>query len=90
MLTFQISIEFYSCKYIFEASRDTTGAQSVTVNATACGFDPHSRKLNIYLNLYFHFFALVSKQKCGVDFCHLTRNPSKIRRKVGNRVSTLH
>ena len=27
--------------------------------ATGCGFDPHSRKLNIYVNLYFRFFALV-------------------------------
>ena len=26
--------------------------QSVTVNATGCGFNPHSKKLNIYLNLY--------------------------------------
>ena len=37
-------------------------AQSVTVKAIGCGFDPHSRKLNIYLNLYFHFFALVSSK----------------------------
>ena len=43
---------------MLEASR-SAGAQSATVNATGCGFDPHSRKLNIYLNLYFHFFALV-------------------------------
>ena len=28
---------------------------------TGCGFDPHSRRWNIYLNLYFHFFALVSR-----------------------------
>ena len=44
-----------------EAGR-VAGAQSVTVNATGCGFDPHSRKLNIYLHLYFHFFALVLRQ----------------------------
>ena len=37
-------------------------AQSVTVKSTGCGFDPHSRKLNIYLHLYFHFFFLVSRQ----------------------------
>ena len=43
-----------------EASRGA-GAQSVTVNATCCGFDPHSKKLNISLNLYFNFFALVSR-----------------------------
>ena len=28
-------------------------AQGHTVNATGCGFDPHSKKWNIYLNLYF-------------------------------------
>ena len=37
-----------------------SGAQSVTVKSTDCRFDPHSRQWNIYLNLYFHFFALVS------------------------------
>ena len=36
---------------IIEASRDA-GAQSVTVKSTGCGFDPHSRKLNIYLHLF--------------------------------------
>ena len=41
-----------------EASRGTA-ARSVTVKLTGCGFDPHSRKRKIYLNLYFHFFALV-------------------------------
>ena len=45
----------------FEASRGA-GAQSVTVNASGCGFDPHSRKWNIYSNFYFHFFALVLRQ----------------------------
>ena len=38
------------------------GAQSVNANATGCGFDAHSRKLNIYLNLYFIFFALVLRR----------------------------
>ena len=27
-----------------------------------CGFNFHSRKWNMYLHLYFHFFALVSRQ----------------------------
>ena len=44
--------------YSIEASRGA-GAQSVTVKPTGCGFDPHSRRWNIYLNLYFHFFALI-------------------------------
>ena len=33
-------------------------AQRVTINETSCGCDPHSRKRNIYLNLYFHAVAL--------------------------------
>ena len=37
---------------IYEASRGA-GTQSVTVKLTGCGFDPHSRKRNIYLHLYF-------------------------------------
>ena len=60
-----------------------TAAQSVTVKPTGCGFDPHSRKWNIYLNLYFNFFALVSRQKRGVKFRHSTRNTSRTRRKWG-------
>ena len=67
-------------KYLFlfyEASRDAE-AQSVTVNATGCGFDLRSRKRN----LYFHFFALVTRQKRGVQFHHSTRNASKFRRKA--------
>ena len=33
----------------------------MTVELTGFGFDPHSRRLNIYLNLYFHFFAPLSR-----------------------------
>ena len=36
---------------MIEASRGV-GAQNVTVKPTGCGFDPHSRRCNIYLNLY--------------------------------------
>ena len=39
----------------------------MTVNAIGCGFDPHLMKLNIYLNLYFHFFALVSRQHAALS-----------------------
>ena len=42
-------------------------AQSVTVKPTGCGFDLHSRRWNIYLNLYFHFFALVSRQSATLS-----------------------
>ena len=43
------------------------GAQSVTVKPTGCGFDPHSRRCNIYLILYFHYFALVSMQSAALS-----------------------
>ena len=46
----------------FEAGRGAD-AQSVTVKSTGCGFDPHSRKWNIYLHLYLHLFALVSRHE---------------------------
>ena len=46
------------------------------IKSTGCGFDPHSKRWNINLNLYFHFFILVSRQ-----------NASRIRQKVGNGVS---
>ena len=67
-----------------EATRGA-GAQSVTVNVTGNGFDPQSWKLNIYLHLYFHFFAVEAKR--GVEFRHSTHNACKIRQKVGNGVS---
>ena len=68
---------------LYEASHGAA-AQSVTVKPTGCWFDPHSRRWNIYLNLYFHFFALVSRTSAA---CHSTRNASRIRQKVGNGVS---
>ena len=40
---------------------------SVTVKPTGCGFDPHSRRRNIYLNVNFHFFALVSGQSAALS-----------------------
>ena len=58
------------------------GTQSETLKSTGCGFDPHSRRWNIYLNLYFYFFALVSRQKRGVEFRRSTRNTSRTRRKL--------
>ena len=47
------------------------GHKDVTVS-DGCGFDPHSRKSNIYLNLYFHFFALVARQ--SAKFSSATQN----------------
>ena len=43
------------------------GEQNVTVNAIGCRFDSHSTKWNIYLNLYFHFFTLVSMQNAALS-----------------------
>ena len=42
-------------------------ARGVTVKPTGRGFDPHSRRGNIFLNLYFHFFALVSRQSAALS-----------------------
>ena len=42
-------------------------AQSVSVRTSGCGFDPHSRKLNIDLNLYFYFFVLVSRRSAALS-----------------------
>ena len=55
----------YVC-VLCDASRGA-GAQSVTVKSTGCGFDPHSRRLCIYLNVYFHFFALVSRTSAALS-----------------------
>ena len=49
-----------------EANRGA-GDCSVTAIPTGCGLDPHSRRWNIYLNLYFHFFALVSRQSAALS-----------------------
>ena len=46
------------------------GAQSVTVKSTGCGFYLEEMKFLVYLHLYFHFFALVSKN-WGTE-CRLT------------------
>ena len=69
-----------------ETSRGA-GAQSMTVNRLVVGSIPTGgNKIFIYIYLYFYFFVLTSRQKRGVEFCLSTRNASRIRRKVGNRV----
>ena len=65
-----------------EASRGA-GAQSVTVKQTRCGFDPHSRRWNIYLNLYFHFFALVSRSSAALSSATQHAMPPEFGRKLG-------
>ena len=69
--SFQCHIIYTSTKkhlacLLIEASRGA-GAQGVTVKLTVCGFDPHSRRCNIYLNLYFYFFALVSRTSAALS-----------------------
>ena len=56
----------YSDEKYSEGSRGAA-AQNVTVKLTGCRFNAHSTRLNIYLNLYFHFFALVSRQSMALS-----------------------
>ena len=65
---------------LFEASRGA-GAQSVTVRPTGCGFDPRSMRWNIYLNLYFHFFTLVSRQSAALSSATQHAMPPEFGRK---------
>ena len=66
----------FSFIYIFPASCGAR-AQSVTVNVTGCGFEPRSGKWNIYLNLCFHFFTLLSKQSAASSSATQHAMPSK-------------
>ena len=61
---FQIieSVKIIKILFVLEASRGA-GAQSVTVKLTGCGFDPHSRRSNICLQL----FALVLRQSTALS-----------------------
>ena len=45
----QIYVHIFNESNKFEVSRGA-GVQSATVKPTGCGFDPHSRRWNIYLN----------------------------------------
>ena len=58
--------EYIKVIIIIEASRGAA-ARGVTVKPTGCGFDPHSRRRNIYLNLYFHFLTLVSRLSAALS-----------------------
>ena len=66
----------------FETSRGAA-ARSVTVKPTGCGFDPHSRRRNIYLYLYFHFFALVSRLNAALSSVTQHAMPPEFGRKWG-------
>ena len=69
-------------KHIIEDSGGVA-ARSVTVKPTGCGFDPHSRRWNIYLNLYFHFFALVSRLSAALSSATPHAMPPEFGRKWG-------
>ena len=71
--------------FFFEASRGT-GAQSVNEKSTGCRFDPHSRKWNIYLHLYFHFFALVSRKSAVLSSVTQYATPPELGEKWGTTV----
>ena len=67
-----------------EASR-SAAARGGTVKPTGCGFDPPSRRH--LLKFIFPFLRSGVEVKRGVEFCHSTRNDSRIRQKVGNGMS---
>ena len=74
---FIITIIFF---YIINSG---AGAQSVIVKPTGCGFNPYSRRRNIYLNLYFHLFALVSRQCAALSSATQHAMPPESGRKWG-------
>ena len=57
--------------------------RGVTVKPTGCGFDPHSRRWNIYLNLYLHFFALMSRLSAALSSATQHAMPPEFGRKWG-------
>ena len=63
-----------------EAAVVAQGHKSVTVT-NGCGFDPHSRKRNIYLYLY--FFALVLRKRAVLSSATQHAMPPKIGGKWG-------
>ena len=65
---------------IIEASRGAA-AQSVTVKPTGCGFDP-TREMKYLLKFILPFLRSSVEVERGVEFCHSTRNASRIRQRV--------
>ena len=56
---------YYYSISIFIWGQSWSRGTKCACKSTGCEFDPHSRRWNIYLNLYFHFFALVSRQSAA-------------------------
>ena len=71
--------------YFFEASLGA-GAQSVTVKPWLWVRSP-LEEMKYLLKFIFPFLCSGGGDKRGVEFCHSTRNASRIRQKVGNGVS---
>ena len=68
--------------HTFGASRGAA-ARSVTVKLNDCGFDPQIRRWNIYLNLYFNFFAQVSILSAALNSATQHAMPPEFCRKWG-------
>ena len=66
LVSFTRIINFYTPEKIFSIGQSWRRSTNY-VKSTGCGFDLYSRKLNIYLHLYFHFFALVSRQSAALS-----------------------
>ena len=77
----RIKIDLFDFIKVLLMSSCGLAAQSVSVKPTGCGFDPHSKRWNIYLNLYFHFFALVSRQSTTLSSATQHEMPPEIGRK---------
>ena len=77
-----LKFQYFEFLILFEASRGAA-ARDVTVKPTACGFDLHSRRWNIYLNLYFHFFGLVSRLSAALSSATQHSMPPEFGRKRG-------
>ena len=76
------SLKFSLNSFRLEAGRGAA-ARGVTAKPTGCGFDLHSRRWNIYLNLYFHFFALVSRLSAALSSATRHAMPPEFGRKRG-------
>ena len=63
------------------------GAQSVTVKTDWLWVRDLLEEMKYLFKFIFPFLRSGVEAKCGVEFCHSTRNASRIWQKVGNRVS---
>ena len=60
---YAIIVDFF---FLYECYIKASRGAGAHCKSTGCGFDPNSKRLNIYLNLYFHFFALLSRQSAAL------------------------